>query len=78
MINFCIVSQGRVILEEWILSIPLSARAIFHSTLPRGYILPRANTGWSVYWKIKWVNLSKIGGKDGIFKGLVGLFRGIS
>ena len=37
MINFCIVLQGRGILEEFILSIPLSGRAIFHRTLPRSY-----------------------------------------
>ena len=38
MNNLCIVLQGRVILEDSILSISLSGRAIFHSTLPRGYI----------------------------------------
>ena len=48
MIKFCIVLQGRVLLEELILSIPLSRRAIFRS------ILPRANTGCSVYCEIHW------------------------
>ena len=36
--DFCIVLQGRVILEELVLSSPLSRMAIFNSALPRGYI----------------------------------------
>ena len=35
MIHLCIVLQGIVLLEELILSIPLSWSAIFHSTLLR-------------------------------------------
>ena len=39
MINVCIVLRGRVILDELILSIPLSGRAIFQNTLSsRSYI----------------------------------------
>ena len=46
MINFCIVIQGRVILEELIPSVPLSQRAIIHITLPR------ETTGCSLYWEV--------------------------
>ena len=48
MIDFCIVLQGRVILEELILSIPLhpSLDALFPC------VLPSANSGCSVFWEI--------------------------
>ena len=38
MTYFCILLQARAILEKFILSIPLSQRATFHGTLPRGYL----------------------------------------
>ena len=46
--NFCIFLQGRVILKELILSIPLSGRAIFPSKLPKGYISQYTPKG--KYW----------------------------
>ena len=38
MKKFCVVLQGRVILNKFIPSVPLYGRAIFPSTLLRGYI----------------------------------------
>ena len=48
MINFRIVPQGRVLLEELILSIILSGKAIVHTTLHGGYITQHSPKG--EYW----------------------------
>ena len=50
MIIFVIVLQGRLILDELIISISLSGRAIYQSTLPKGYISQYTPSG--EYWKI--------------------------
>ena len=67
MTSFCLYLQGRVILEKLSLSVALSGRAIFYSALHRGYISQYILKG--EYW----VNPSKRGGMDRVFKGLAGL-----
>ena len=50
MAIFSIALRGRVILEELILRMSLSGRAILHRILPRGYILLYAPCRGSVSW----------------------------
>ena len=45
---FCIILQGKEILEKLILSVPITGRAIFYNTLPRGYISQYSPGG--KYW----------------------------
>ena len=49
---FSIALRGRVILEELILRMSLSGRAILHCILPRDYILSYAPCRGSVSWEI--------------------------
>ena len=48
MVISFIVLQGRVILDELILSIPLPGKAHFHCTLPSSYTLPY--TPYGKHW----------------------------
>jgi len=52
MAIFSIALRGRVILEELILRMSLSGRAILHRILPRDYILSYAPCRGSVSWEI--------------------------
>ena len=52
MAIFSIALRGGVILEELILRMSLSGRAILHRILPRGYILLYAPCKGSVSWEI--------------------------
>jgi len=52
MAIFSIALRGRVILEELILRMSLSGRAILHRILPRDYILLYAPCRGSVSWEI--------------------------
>ena len=52
MAIFSIALRGRVILEELILRMSLSGRAILHRILPRDYILSYAPLRGSVSWEI--------------------------
>ena len=51
MAIFSIALRGGVILEELILRMSLSGRAILHSILPRDYILLYAPCRGSVLWE---------------------------
>ena len=52
MAIFSIALRGRVILEELILRMSLSGRAILHCILPRNYILSYAPCRGSMSWEI--------------------------